>query len=211
MDNKRILIGDDHSIVRSGLKYLIKEMLPFSYCEEAGDGDEVVNYVKKTDYDLVIIDVNMPGTDSFTLVNNILAYKPNSKILVFSMNPEEIYARRFLKLGALGYLHKETNSNLEVVNAIHTVLSSKVYMSAHLKELIELKKSKDGMDNPFDALSDREIQIAKYLIGGKSNADIKNTLNIHSSTIGTHKIRLFDKLQIKSMVELVELAKLYPF
>ncbi len=211
MENKCFLIGDDHSIVRSGLKFLIKEMFPFSIIEEARDGDEITFFCKKKQFDLVIIDVNMPGTDSFTLVSNILAYQENGKILVFSMNQEEIYARRFLKLGALGYLHKETNNNQEIKNAINKVLNSKQYVSPKMEEIINLSKQESLNENPFDLLSDREIQIAKSIIAGNSSAEIKHTLNIHSSTLGTYKIRLFEKLQVKSTFELVALAKLYSF
>ena len=211
MNTKKVLIGDDHSIVRSGLRFLIKEMLPFAICAEAGDGDEIIRYVKEGPFDLIIIDICMPRTDGFTLIGNVLAYQPESKILVFSMNPEEIYAKRFLKLGALGYLHKETTSNDEVMAAINRVRKGQQYLSDRMENLMAQCRAGEKSDNPFDILSDREIQIAKYLLMGQSNAEIKINLNIHSSTIGTHKIRLFEKLQVRSMVELATLARLYAF
>jgi DNA-binding NarL/FixJ family response regulator len=211
METRNILIADDHSIVRLGLKFLIKEMLPFAICVEAMDGDEMIKHVKSGPFDLIITDINMPRTDPFNLIGNILAYQQESKILVFSMNPEEIYAKRFLKLGALGYLHKETNNNAEVKAAIDKVRHGKIYLSVFMENLMNQSRHGGSTDNPFDLLSDREIQIAKSMLQGQSNMEIKLNLNIHSSTIGTHKIRLFEKLQVRSMVELAALARLYAF
>jgi two-component system invasion response regulator UvrY len=204
----RALVADDHVIVREGLKSIIREICPVMEVDEATDGDSVFDFVKKTSYDILVLDVNMPGTDAVSMITNILAYKEDSKILVFSMNEEHLYAKRFFKLGVLGYLDKESAAE-EIKKALQNVLNAKLYMSENLKrflldDMIEIDK-----ENPFQELTNRELQIVKYLLKGYSPAQIKETLNLHSSTVGTHKIRTFEKLKVKNVFELRELASLY--
>jgi two-component system invasion response regulator UvrY len=208
MRTNRFLIADDHVIVRAGLKTLIKELSPFAVFDEAGNGDQVADLVKMNDYDLIILDINMPETDSIALVSNLFVYKPAGRILIFSMNAETLYAKRFLKLGVLGYLDKESPAE-EIRKAISTVLNGASYMSESLKRYFYEDMMAKRTDNPFEKLSNREIQIAKYLLQGYSYAEIKKTLNLHSSTVGTHKLRFFEKLKIRNLFELRELAKIY--
>jgi len=208
MRTNRFLIADDHVIVRAGLKTLIKELSPFAVFDEAANGDQVIDLVKVNNYDLIILDINMPETDSIALVTNLFAYKQHSRILVFSMNAETLYAKRFLKLGVLGYLDKESPAE-EIRKAIGTVLNGASYMSENLKRYFYEDMMAKRTDNPFEKLSNREIQIAKYLLQGYSYAEIKKALNLHSSTIGTHKLRFFEKLNIRNLFELRELAKIY--
>jgi two-component system invasion response regulator UvrY len=208
MTINRFLVADDHAIVRMGLKTLIKDLRPFAQVEEAVDGDTVAALVKKNDYDMLIMDINMPGTDAMTLICNLLAFKEKIRILVFSMNSEILYAKRLLKLGVLGYLDKESPAD-EIRQAIEAVLNGQLYMSPDLRQYMYEDMVNKKTDNPFEKLSNREIQIAKYLLLGYSVSDIRKTLNLHSSTIGTHKLRFFEKLNVKSVFELGELAKLY--
>ena len=202
------LVADDHAIVRAGLKTLMKDMHPFANGDVAVNGDQVIDLVKKNNYDIIILDVNMPDTDCITMVSNILAYKEKSRILIFSMKSEKLYAKRFLKLGVLGFLEKESCAE-EIKKAIENVLSGNLYISPGLKKHFYEDMMTKRTDNPFEKLSNREIQIAKYLLLGYSQAEIKKTLNLHSSTIGTHRLRFFEKLKIKNMFELGELVKLY--
>ena len=208
MGTTKWLIADDHAIVRAGLKTIMKDIQPFSQCDEAVNGDEAIELVKKNDYDMIILDINMPETDSIAMVSNIFAYKEKSKVLIFSMQSEELYAKRYLKLGVLGYLDKESKGE-EIKKAIENVLNGTMYMSPNLKKHFYEDMRAKRTDNPFEKLSNREIQIAKYLLLGYSYAEIKKTLNLHSSTVGTHRIRFFEKLKIKNLFELGELAKLY--
>ena len=208
MRNNKWLVADDHAIVRAGLKTIMKDMHPFSNCDEAVNGDEAIDLVKKNSYDMMILDINMPDTDSIAMVSNIFAYKEKSKVLIFSMQSEELYAKRYMKLGVLGYLDKESKSE-EIKKAIENVLNGNMYMSPNLKKHFYEDMMAKRTENPFEKLSNREIQIAKYLLLGYSYAEIKKTLNLHSSTVGTHRIRFFEKLKIKNLFELGELAKLY--
>jgi two-component system invasion response regulator UvrY len=206
MTTNRFLVADDHAIVRMGLKTLLKDLRPFAQVEEAAEGDTVTALVKKNDYDMLILDINMPGTDAMTLICNLLAYKEKTRILVFSMNSEVLYAKRLFKLGVLGYLSKDSPAE-EIRQAIESVLNGQLYMSPDLKTYIFEDMLKKKTDNPFEMLSNREIQIAKYLLLGYSVSEISKTLNLHSSTIGTHKLRFFEKLKVKNVFELEELAK----
>lgn len=209
METKRVLLADDHTIVRSGVKLIIQDLLPSSVFDEASNGDEVIAFVKKNDYELIVLDINMPYTDSVTLVTNVFAYRELSKILIYSMNSEDLYAIRFIKLGVLGYLNKESRSD-EIRQALTCVLKGDVYISKKLrKELNEDMHSKKGADNPFEKLSDREIQTVKYLLNGYSLLEIRKILNVHSSTIGTYKARIFEKLKIKTLHDLDRLARIY--
>ena len=209
METNRVLIADDHTIVRSGIKLIIQELLPSTVIDEASNGDEVIIWVKKYDYDLIVLDINMPYTDSITLVTNLFAYREQCKILIYSMNSEELYAKRFIKLGVLGYLNKESESE-EIRRAITCVLRGDNYISKKLKkDLSEDMHSKKGGDNPFEKLSDREIQTVKYLLHGYSLLEIRKILNVHSSTVGTYKTRIFEKLKIRTVRDLGELARMY--
>ena len=207
METSRVLIADDHTIVRAGIKLIIQDLLPSTIFDEASNGDQVISCVKKNDYEMIVLDINMPDTDSITLVTNLFAYREQCKILIYSMNSEDLYAKRFIKLGVLGYLNKESKSE-EIRKAITCVLRGDNYISKKLKkDLSEDVHSKKGRDNPFEKLSDREIQTVKYLLHGYSLLEIRKILNVHSSTVGTYKTRIFEKLKVKTVRDLDELAK----
>jgi DNA-binding NarL/FixJ family response regulator len=209
METNRVLIADDHTIVRSGIRLILQDLLPMTAIDEASNGDEVISCVKKNDYELIVLDINMPDTDSITLVGNLFAYREHCKILIYTMNSEDLYAKRYIKLGVLGYLNKESKSE-EIRRAITLVLNGDIYVSKKIKkELSDDVQSKKGSDNPFDTLSDREIQTVKYLLHGYSPLEIRKILNVHSSTVGTYKTRIFEKLKVKTLRELGELAKMY--
>ena len=204
------MIADDHAIIRSGIKFVIKEVFPFATVHEACNGNEVMLSVRENDYDLIILDINMPETDSIALVSHLFACKKESRVLIFSMNADELYAQKFLKLGAVGYLNKRSGPQ-EVKRAIFDVLQGTTHTSVKTNEHFGHEKHPIP-NNPFEKLSPKERLICHYYLKGYTSTDIKNILSLHSSTIGTLKLRLFGKLKIKNMIELVELARLYqPF
>jgi DNA-binding NarL/FixJ family response regulator len=204
-----LLLADDHSVIRTGMKIIIGNFLPHVTIDEADDGDSAFEKIKRNHYDLVILDVNMPNTDSLGLVTNILALKPGMKILMFSMNDEEVYAKRYLKMGVMGYIKKD-EPEAEIKKAITSVLNNKKYISPRLSQImIEDLHSNNTAENPFDNLSPREFEIAQHLIRGESLAEICNKLTLHSSTVGTHKARIFEKLKCKNVIDLNSLAKVH--
>ena len=205
----RFLIVDDHSIVRSGLILLIKDFMSHTEIDEAYDGDSAFGKIKQNNYDLVIMDVNMPNTDSLGILNSILSFKPATKIIIFSMNAEELYAKRYLKMGAMGYLRKDAPGS-EIQKAITSVLNNKKYISTELSEiLLSDLQDKKHLENPFDKLSPREFELVQHLSRGESVAQISQTLNLHKSTVGIHKARIFEKLQCANVIELNKLAEIH--
>ena len=204
---KKVLIADDHAIIRTGIKFVIKDVFPFAVVHEARNGNEVIASVRENDYDLIILDLVMPETDPIALVNHLLACMKETRVLIFSMHADKLCANKISNIGALGYLNKQSGPK-EVKKAISDVLLGTVYTSLNIEErLPELKSSKPA--NPFERLSEKERLLANYYLKGHSNTEIKNMLKLHASTIGTLKSRLFGKLKIKTLVELVELAMLY--
>lgn len=205
----KLLLVDDHAIIRTGLKLLIQASFAHCKTDEANDGNTAFEMIKKQDYDLVVMDVNMPNTDSFGVLQTILALKPSIKIIMFSMNSEEIYAKRYLKMGAIGYLKKDA-SNDEIIKAVTLGLNNKRYISEELNEtLLTDLQSNHQSENPFDKLSPREFEIAQHLVHGDSVSEISQKLNLHTSTIGTHKSRIFEKLHCHNVIELNNLAKVH--
>ena len=206
---QNILLADDHVIIRSGIKMMIENFLPQSKIDEAGDGNAVLEKIKANEYDLIILDVNMPNTDSFGLISNILAVRPDAKILMFSMNSEEMYAKRYLKMGALGYIRKDKEES-EIKKAMMAVMNNTRYLSREMNDKILKDYFTDKADtNPFDKLSPREFEIVQQLIRGNSLSDICASLKLQSSTVGTYKARIFEKLCCTNLIELSDLAKLH--
>lgn len=178
--------------------------------DEAENGDSAFQKIKDHNYDLVIMDVNMPDTDSLGTLQTIFAFRPSLKIIIFSMNSEEVYAKRYLKLGAMGYLNKYA-ANEQIKNAISTVLQNKRYISPELNEkfLFAIQSNNNQSENPFDNLSAREFEIVQHLANGDSVSEISTKLNLHTSTVGTHKARIFEKLGCNNIIELTKLAKIH--
>ena len=163
----------------------------------------------ENDYQLIILDVNMPATDATTLVKNILNIKPDARILVFSMNAEELYARRYMQLGARGYISK-TAPLKELSDAIQTVLNNDRYVGTSLtQQLREESMSTMATVNPFNKLSGRELDIVYHLLNGSSTGAISDALKIKPSTVSTFKNRILQKLCCKNVVAVSQMARLY--
>src|SRR5665647_45968 len=204
-----ILLVDDHTIVMAGLKLVIESFLAHSKIDMVNDGDSAFEKIKHHNYDLIIMDIAMPNTDSLGIVNNILSIKPETRLIMFSMNSEEMYAKRYFKMGVMGYLRKDAPMS-EIKKAIENVLNNKKYVSPELSEkLVADLHTNHNSENPFDKLSPREFEIVQHLANGDSVSEISRKLNLHTSTIGTHKARIFDKLQCHNIIELSNLAKVH--
>lgn len=203
-----ILLADDHVIIRAGLKTFISNYIAHSVIDEVGEGNDALKKVREKNYQLIILDVNMPNTDSFGLVSNIIACKPDSNILMFSMNSEDIYAKKYLLLGAKGFLSK-ASPELEIRKALDKVISGNRYISPELNHVFTEELLGKRTDNPFEKLSVREFEIVLHLLKGESLSDICNVLHLQPSTVGTHKARLFQKLMCTNVVDLLALAKVY--
>ena len=203
----KFLLIDDHAIVTAGLRLIIEDFIKNCEVDEVTNTDAAFDRIKKTNYDLIICDITMPNTYSLGFVGNILSFKPTARVLMFSMNSEEIYAKRYFKIGAMGFLRKDAPQS-EIRKAIENVLADKKYISPELSEKLLFESDKQrNKDNPFDNLSPREFEIVQHMAKGDSLAEIAKKLNLHTSTIGTHKSRIFEKLNCHNVIELNELAK----
>ena len=204
----RILVADDHAIVRIGLRLMIKNLDSGIRVEEAMNGETVIGKLKTMSFDLLILDINMPNTESFSLSGYILREFPSLKILIFTMSRELIFARRFLKLGVHGFLLKQT-SETEILMGIRTVLSGQVYFSDWFAGAISGELTHPENNNPFELLSDREFEVTLHILRGSSIEATADTLHLNRSTVGTHKSRVMKKLGVTRTIELINLAKRY--
>ncbi|MEP7164058.1 MAG: response regulator transcription factor [Ferruginibacter sp.] len=204
----KFLIIDDHVVIRTGIKFLLFEKYHPGAIDEAYDGESAMEQLKANKYDLIIMDIQMPNTNTLSLMEFIKKEYPNTKVLIYSMSAEKIYAKRFLKNGAMGFLSKDAPLQ-EITNAIDMVLSNKIYISELFAEILVEDSYNGKPGNPFDQLSKREFEIAKLLLSGETLTGISQKLKVQPSTVGTHKQRLFEKLSITNLLELKELAMTY--
>jgi len=205
---KNILLADDHSIVRMGVKSLLQRGLPEYIVDEAENETEIETQVKQKKYQLIILDIDIPQGDFVKLMHWLLTITPDANILIFSMHEESIYGQRCLQLGARGYLHKSANDNV-ILNAINRVLAGKKYISPDLAELLSDNKTSDSTLNPLLKLSIREMEIMLLLNKGRTLAEICEVLKIQYSTVSTFKRRIMEKLNVKSMHSLYKFMQSY--
>ncbi len=205
---KKFLLVDDHNVVRSGIKGLLLELYKPSEISEASDGDTAIEILKHNQFDMIMMDIQMPKTDTLGLMEYIHIKYPDAKVLVFSMSAEAIYAKRFLKAGAKGFLSKDAPLD-EIKKAISLVLNGRKYISESLASSLAEESISDTPSNPFNQLSPREFEIVSLLLSGQTISEISKLLNLQVSTIGTHKARLFDKLHVTNLLELKEIANSY--
>jgi|JI8StandDraft_2_1071088.scaffolds.fasta_scaffold02797_5 DNA-binding NarL/FixJ family response regulator len=203
-----ILIVDDHDIVHTGLKVSILKANIAAIITKAKNGDEALNFVRNGKYDLVILDINLPDTDTQSLMKLLINNNSKQKVLIFSMSSEEIYARRFLKLGAKGFISKSSDME-EVIKAIQVILDGQKYITQKVAELLSNDLIDGVTERNIDDLSDREIEIMHLLIKGLGGKEISNQLNLHPSTTATYKTRLFQKLSVNNVIELKEVVEFY--
>ncbi len=202
------LVCDDHEMIRYGTGLLLKNNFKPCQVDEAASGDETIEKVKSKTYDLVILDMNMPNTDSQQLIQAVRVISPDTQILILTMNKEQVYAKSYLNLGARGYLEK-TTTNDEIVYAVQTLLRGHIYMSPTLKNDLVSSKKKTDFDNPFKALSSKELEVMAHLVKGLGITETANIMNLSNSTIATHKSRILVKLNLRSIHELIDLTKTY--
>ncbi|HMR89237.1 MAG TPA: response regulator transcription factor [Saprospiraceae bacterium] len=207
-DLVKILIVDDHDIVHSGLKVSITKTNIPAELTKAKNGEDAVKCIRSQQYDLIILDVNLPDTDTQSLMKLFLNSNPKQKVLVFTMSSEEVYARRFLKLGAKGFVSKTAEMD-EVIKAILIILEGKKYITQKLAELLSDDLMEGFTERSLDILTDREMEIMQLLIKGLGGKEISNQLSLHPSTTATYKARLFQKLGVNNVLELREVVEFY--
>ena len=196
----RVLLADDHSIVRDGLKRILAATTDIEVAGEAASGDQALALVKRGAYDVAMLDMSMPGLSGLDLIKRVKIEKPKLPILVLSMHAEAQYAARVLKAGASGYLNKDSASE-QVIGAIRKVATGGVHIpEAAAAGLLGASKA------PHDALSDREFEVLRLLVDGLGPTDIGERLHLSVKTVSTHKTRILEKLNLGSTAELVRYA-----
>jgi len=202
------LIADDHSIVRQGISLLLKESFFNSEIYQAGTFKDVLKVLRETKIDLLVLDINFPDGNSLNIIAEIKNIQPDIKILIFSAYDEDIYAMRYLNAGASGYLNKGSNEE-EMKNALNNMIISGKYITQNIKDrILDTYISKKPI-NPLEQLSNREIEVARLLIKGFGNMEISELLNVKKSTVSTFKNRIFEKLEINNLADLIDLFQLY--
>jgi DNA-binding NarL/FixJ family response regulator len=202
---RRVLIADDHAIVRRGLKDIIREDFPSAEISEVADADELLKKVMKEEWDVVITDLSMPGRSGLEALQQIKQHKPTLPVLVLSIYPEEQYAIRVLKAGASGYLNKDMAPD-ELVNAIQRVLSGRKYITPAVAEKLASAFDMQSDKCSHEHLSDREFEVMKMIATGKSVSDIGNILNLSVTTISTYRARILAKMSMKTNADLIQYA-----
>jgi DNA-binding NarL/FixJ family response regulator len=201
----RIVVADDHTIVREGLKQVLSAASDLAVVGEAQNGHEVIARVRDIDFDVLLLDMSMPGKSGTELIKQVHAEKPKLRILVLSMHEEEQYAVRAIKAGASGYLTKESASSL-LVAAIRKVAGGGAYITTSVAEQLALGAMPDSAGPPHSTLSDREFQVFKAIVAGKTVTDIAGELNLSVKTVSTHKARILEKMNMSNPAELVRYA-----
>ena len=205
---RKLLVVDGHSIVRSGIRLLLKDYYGTIQIDEAQNGGVAFRKIMDTDYDLVIMELNLPNTDTFSFLENLRKMVPELPILLFTTVTKYAFLKRYLPMGVKGYLSKEAGDP-EILTAVRSILAGRKYMDPSvLDQTLEDRHHADEQD-PFQLLSNREFEIAQHLFKGTSVSTIADYLNIHTSTVGTHKARIYDKLRVDNVIMLKDLAELY--
>ena len=196
-----ILLADDHSIVRRGLKEILLEEFPDANFQEASDGQELIRKMRADKFDVIISDVSMPGKNGLEALKVIKSEAPTIPVLVLSIHPEELYAIRVLKAGASGYLTKESAPE-ELVKAVRMVMMGRKYITPSLAEKMASNLDSDFSKLPHELLSDRELDVLKLIAGGKTVSEIAVDLSLSVNTISTYRSRVLEKMNLKSNSEL---------
>ncbi len=197
----RVLIADDHTIVREGIKQILAEIPEVTVTDEARNGQEVLENVWVNDYDIVLLDITMPGRSGLDILKQLSTDKPALKILILSMHPEEQYAIRAFKAGAFGYLTKESSPN-ELIEAIRKISIGKKYVSSSLAETLASHLETKSEKPLHDSLSDREYEVMCMIASGKTVKEIAAELSLSVKTISTYRSRILEKMNMKNNAQL---------
>ncbi len=201
----RVLLADDHAIVRAGLKEILADTGDITVAGEAANGQEVLARVRGHDYDVVVLDMSMPGRSGIELIKLVKAEKPRLRVLVLSMHSEEQYAVRALKAGASGYLSKDSAAD-QLVAAIRRIAAGGAYVSPETAERLALDAASRTEAAPHTLLSDREFQVFRMIAAGKSVGEIARELSLSAKTVSTHKARIMEKMGIANPAQLIRYA-----
>lgn len=199
------MLADDHAIVRKGLKQILVDEFPEARISEASDGKEVIAALENNTFDLLICDISMPGTTGLELCKKVKAIHPEILVLILSMHAEEQYAIRSLRMGASGYLTKESAPE-ELIKAVRHILAGKKYISSSLAAIMANYLGTNTQQELHEQLSDRELEVLKQIANGRSLNAIGKKLHLSPNTISTYRARILEKMKLKSNADLIQYA-----
>jgi two-component system invasion response regulator UvrY len=201
----KILIADDHTIFREGLKHILSECSDVIVADEASNGREVLDKIWNNEYDMVLLDISMPGMTGLEALKQLKNDKPRLSVLVLSMHPEEQYAVRALRAGASGYLTKESAPD-ELITAIRKISQGRKYITSSLAERLAFEVEADSEKPLHDILSDREYQVLRMIASGSTIKQIAEELSLSIKTVSTYRTRIMEKMKMKTNAELMHYA-----
>ncbi len=200
-----VFLVDDHELVRTGIRRLLEDVRGIKVVGEVDSGEAAVKWCRTTHADIILMDMNMPGIGGLEATRKILRFNPDVKIIVLTINTENPFPTQVMKAGAAGYLTKGAGSN-EMITAIRTVHSGQRYISPEIAQQMALSQFTSNVENPFNELSERELQIMMMITKGQKVTDISEQLSLSPKTVNSYRYRLFSKLNINGDVELTHLA-----
>jgi len=201
----RVLLADDHAIVRQGLLDILRESMPRAKFGEARTGQETVELVRRQVWDILLLDISLPDRSGIEILKEVRGLDPKLPVLILTMHPEEEFGLRSLRAGAAGYLTKNTDPK-EIVVAVGRVLARGRYISESLAEELATEFRRDGVRMPHERLSDREFEVFGLLARGHTVKEIAARLKISAQTVSTHRSRVIDKMGLRTNADLVQYA-----
>lgn len=200
-----VLIVDDHELVRAGMRRLLEENAQLGKIVEANSGEEALELAREQRFDLILMDIILPGMSGVEASDKLLSLDPESRIIMVTGKLEGGHIRKLLNSGVRGYITKGSSSD-EVDRAMRHVIAGEQYLSPDVAQQVAMDVINGDDENPFDRLTSRETEIINLLLRGHRNRQISGSLHISEKTVSTHRIRAFDKLHVKTTAELVRLA-----
>ncbi|HXD18532.1 MAG TPA: response regulator transcription factor [Vicinamibacterales bacterium] len=201
----RVLIVDDHAVLRDGLKNILDEPRGTAVCHEASTAQEAVQSVERQEWDLVVLDISLGEISGLDVLKRIRQMRPKLPILIFTMHPERQYARRSLKAGASGYVTKDS-SPTELRQAIRQVVAGRRYVSPSLAETLVADLEAGEIRQPHESLSDREFEVMRLIASGKTVGEIAALLSLSDRTVSTYRARILEKMGMRTNAELTHYA-----
>jgi two-component system response regulator NreC len=202
----RILLADDHTVMRDGLRALLEKQGDMAVVAEAADGRESVRLAEDESPDVVVMDIGMPNMNGIEATRRILAARPRTAVVILSMHQDESYVLRSLKAGAKGYLLKDSLRS-EVIDAIRTVAQGRSYLTRKISRILQedyvAEMERRGVEDSYDLLTDREREILQMVAEGQTNKEVANVLNVSLTTVETHRTHILQKLGLHSAPELI--------
>lgn len=201
----KIMLVDDHDMVRTGLKRLLEDFSDIKVIAEASSGEQAITVIQTLKPDIALMDLSMPGIGGLEATRKLLRSHKDLKIIIVTMHNDDIFPQRLLNIGAMGYVSKEANVQ-EIVKAIREVMKNKRYISPEIAQQMALAGSQDHEKSPFESLSERELQVMLMLMDGLKVNIISEKLCLSPKTVSTYRYRLYDKLNVGNDMELAKLA-----